>query len=124
MWKYHSNEYNDYNPTQVSRHFDWSHDHMISRTDIDCWITHDEDEIQNVLSSLELTFTVKTVHACPLTSKFLVQLSNAEYGGLETAYKNSRQMFQHSNRMFEQILQISFKISFGAWAFQTKISRR
>ena len=50
----------------------------------------------------------------PLISKFLVQLSNAECGGLETAYKDSRQMFQHSDRMFEQILQISFKISFGA----------
>ena len=49
-----------------------------------------------------------------LTSKFLVQSSNAECGGLETAYKDSRQMFQHSDRMFEQILQISFKISFGA----------
>ena len=53
------------------------------------------------------------MHA-PLTSKFLVQLSNAECGGLETAYKDSCQMFQHSDRMFEQILQISFKISFGA----------
>ena len=60
----------------------------------------------------------------PLASKFLVQPSNAECGGLETAYKDSCQMFQHSKRMFEQILQISFKISFGAWAFQTKISRR
>ena len=59
-----------------------------------------------------------------LASKFLVQPSNAECGGLETAYKDSRHMFQHSNRMFEQILQISFKISFGAWAFHTKISRR
>ena len=32
-------------------------------------------------------FTVKMVHACPLTSKFLVQPSNTECGGLETAYK-------------------------------------
>ena len=55
---------------------------------------------------------VKTVHAC-LTSKFLVQPLNAECGGLETTYKDSRQMFQHSDRMFEQIFQISFKISFG-----------
>ena len=49
----------------------------------------------------------------PLTSKFLVQPSNAICGGLETTYKDLRQMFQHSNRMFEQIFQISFKISFG-----------
>ena len=56
-----------------------------------------------------------------LTSKFLVQPSNAECGGLETTYKDSRQMFQHSDRMFEQIFQISFKISFGTWRFQTKI---
>ena len=49
----------------------------------------------------------------PLTSKFLVQPSNTEYGGLETTYKDSHQMFQHSDRMFEQIFQISFKISFG-----------
>ena len=58
--------------------------------------------------------TVKTVHAWPLTSKFLVQPSSAECGGLETGHKDSRQMFQHSDRMFEQIFQISFKISFGA----------
>ena len=49
-----------------------------------------------------------------LTSKFLVQPSSAKCGGLETGYKDSRQMFQHSDRMFEQIFQISFKISFGA----------
>ena len=42
--------------------------------------------------------TIKTVHAC-LTSKFLVQSSNAECGGLETTYKDSRPMFQHSDRM-------------------------
>ena len=59
-----------------------------------------------------LLITVKMVHAC-LASKFLVQLSNSECGGLETAYKDSLQMFQHSDRMFEQILQISVKISFG-----------
>ena len=58
------------------------------------------------------SFIVKTVHACR-TSKFLVQPSNAECGGLETTYKDSRQMFRHSDRMFEQIFQISFKISFG-----------
>ena len=52
------------------------------------------------------------MHA-PLTSKFLVQPSNAECRGLETTYKDLRQMFQHSDRMFEQIFQISFKISFG-----------
>ena len=46
------------------------------------------------------------MRAPPLTSKFLVQPSNAECEGLETAYKDSRQMFQHSNRMFEEILQI------------------
>ena len=46
-----------------------------------------------------------------LLSKFLDQLSNAECRGLETAYKDSRQMFLHSDRMLEQILQISFKIS-------------
>ena len=35
-------------------------------------------------------------HAClPL-----VQSSNAECEGLETAYKDLRQMFQHSDRMF------------------------
>ena len=39
-----------------------------------------------------------------LTSKFLVQSSNAECGGLETAHKNSRHMFQYSNRMFKQSL--------------------
>ena len=50
----------------------------------------------------------------PLTSKFLVQPSSAECGGLETGYKDSHQMFQHSDRMFEQIFQMSFKISFGA----------
>ena len=49
---------------------------------------------------------ISTVDACHLTSKFLVQPSNAECGGLETAYEDSRQMFQHSDRMFEQILQI------------------
>ena len=47
------------------------------------------------------------------TSKFLVQSLNAECGGLETFQKDSRQMFQYSNRVFEEILQISFKISFG-----------
>ena len=31
---------------------------------------------------------------------------DAECGGLETGYKDSRQMFQHSDRMFEQIFQI------------------
>ena len=56
-------------------------------------------------------------------SKFLVQPLNAECGGLETAYKDSCQMFQHSDRMFEQILQISFQVSFDARGFQTKISR-
>ena len=61
-----------------------------------------------------LAFTVKMVNGCPLTSKFLLQSSNAECGGLEKAHKDSRQMFQYSNRMFEQILQISVKISFGA----------
>ena len=61
----------------------------------------------------------------PLTNfpKFLVQPPNAQCGGLETAYKDSRQMFKHSDRMFEQIFQISFKISFGAWGLQMKISR-
>ena len=39
----------------------------------------------------------------PLTSKFLVQPSNTECGGLETAYNVSRHMFQHSDRMFEEI---------------------
>ena len=58
-----------------------------------------------------------------LTLKFLLQYSNAEWGGLETAHKDSRQMFQYFNRMFQQILQISFKISFDTWAFQTKVSR-
>ena len=43
----------------------------------------------------------------------LVQPSSAECGGLETGYKDWRQMLQHSDRMFKQILQISFKISFG-----------
>ena len=52
------------------------------------------------------------MHA-PLTSKFLLQPLSAECGGLETGHKDSRQMFQHSDRMFEQIFQISFKISFG-----------
>ena len=51
---------------------------------------------------------VKTVHAC-LTSKFLVQPSNTECGGLETTCTDSCQMFQHSDRMFEQILQISLR---------------
>ena len=60
------------------------------------------------------TLLSKRFMRTPLTSKFLVQPSNAECGGLETPYKDSRQMFQHSDRMFEQILQISFKISFGA----------
>ena len=41
-----------------------------------------------------------------LTLKFLVQPLNTEWGGLETAYKDLRQVFQHSDRMFEQILQI------------------
>ena len=58
---------------------------------------------------------VKTVHAS-LTSKFLVQPSNTECGGLETTCTDLCQMFQHSDRMFEQILQISFKISFGVVA--------
>ena len=52
------------------------------------------------------------------------QSLNAECGGLETAHKDSRQIFQYSNRMFEQIFQISFEISFGVWVFQTKISRQ
>ena len=39
-----------------------------------------------------------------LTSKFLVQPPNAECGDLETAHKDSRQMFQHFDRTFEQIL--------------------
>ena len=34
-----------------------------------------------------MAFTVKTVHACPLTSKFLVQPSSAECGGLEQVTK-------------------------------------
>ena len=42
----------------------------------------------------------------PLTSMFLVQPLNAECGGLETAHKDLCQLFQYSNRMFEQILQI------------------
>ena len=72
-------------------------------------------KLLSFLSILQIhILVVKTVHACLLTSKFLVQPSNAECGGLETAYKDSPQMFQHSDRMFEQILQISFKISFGA----------
>ena len=50
----------------------------------------------------------------PLTSKFVVQPSSAECGGLETGHKGSRQMFQHSDGMFEQIFKISFKTSFGA----------
>ena len=50
----------------------------------------------------------------PLTSKFLVHSSNAKCERLETIYKDLRQMFQHSDRMFEQIFQVSFKISFGA----------
>ena len=66
-----------------------------------------------------------------LISKFLLQSSNVYSGGLEIAQKDSncgrlfyvwswvkdsRQMFQYSNRMFEQTLQIliSFKISLGA----------
>ena len=56
----------------------------------------------------------------PLTLKFLVQTLNAERGSLETAYKDSRQIFQNSDRMFEQILQISFKISFGREVFKRK----
>ena len=67
----------------------------------------------NVTSTLTSFLESKQFMRVPLTSKFLVQPSNAECGGLETAYKDSRQMFQHSNRMFEEILQISFKISFG-----------
>ena len=47
----------------------------------------------------ERNVIIKTVHGCPLTSKFLVHPSNAECGGLETAYKDSRQMFQHSDRI-------------------------
>ena len=66
------------------------------------------------LSGVSLYSQSKRFMRAPLTSKFLVQPSNAECGGLETAYKDSCQMFQHSDRMFEQIVQISFKISFGA----------
>ena len=33
-----------------------------------------------------------------LTSKFLVQLSNTECGGLETTYKDSRKMFRQNVR--------------------------
>ena len=52
--------------------------------------------------------------------KFLVQLSNAECRGLEKDYKDSRQMSQHSNRMFEQIIQDLFRrVSFSNEDFET-----
>ena len=69
--------------------------------------------LRKTFKSKLIIVIVKSVHAC-LTLKFFAQPSSAECGGLETDHKDSRQMFQHSDRMFEQIFQISFKISCGA----------
>ena len=61
---------------------------------------------------------VRKLFYCLQSQQFMqapkLQSSNAECGSLETDHKDSRQIFQYSKRMFEQILQISFKISFGA----------
>ena len=53
-------------------------------------------------------------------SKFLLLSSNAKCQGLETAHKDLCQMFQNSNRMFEQILQDFFwYVSFSNKDFKT-----
>ena len=43
-------------------------------------------------ATLSLFMVKKGFMRAPLTSKFLVQSSNAECGGLETGYKDSRQL--------------------------------
>ena len=71
--------------------------------------------IESTASCIFLTFLFlysQNGSCMPLTSKFLVQPSNTECGGLETAYKDSRQVFKHFDRMFEHILKISLLFSF------------
>ena len=40
------------------------------------------------IRELQEILALRTVHVCPLTLKFLVQSSNAEGRGLETAHQN------------------------------------
>ena len=75
-----------------------------------CILKSREQERDEVEGKETSKVIVKTVHACP---NFEVSCPTFECRGLETAYKDLRQMFQHSDRMFEQILEISFKISSG-----------
>ena len=66
-----------------------------------------EEQLKNLVKKKWKNFLQsKWFMLAPLTSKFLVQPSNAECVVLETTHKDSRQMFQHSDRMFKQIFQI------------------
>ena len=80
-----------------------------------CFLRHRKYHITiNNLSSVTL-FTLKTVHACPPNFEVSCPTFKCRMRRFANSLQRfARQMFQHSDRMFEQILQISFKISFGA----------